>query len=276
MPKRRRLAAPAPVDDAVAIPTPVDDAVAGFNIVAALMDAELPFYDLVLHLPAKDSARLAQTDRRSRQLLMDPATARWCAESRRSLLASRNVPGDLPLAPINCDWSLERLHLCEHPPRFPHVYFRFADDGLDKREATKVERVAALLRRHPRLRIRIHGYAQPEAPSSIGEALAQARATSVRQLLLTLLQGEASWEDEDANEGVRSDRDDAVWLAPGFAHTQVVGNRLQATGRWPHTPENRNFEGAPPAASSSSSIQSIHDGDYHRLRRAEFTVIGLA
>lgn len=123
MPKRRRLAAPAPVDDAVAIPTPVDDAVAGFNIVAALMDAELPFYDLVLHLPAKDSARLAQTDRRSRQLLMDPATARWCAESRRSLLASRNVPGDLPLAPINCDWSLERLHLCEHPPRFPQVYF---------------------------------------------------------------------------------------------------------------------------------------------------------
>ena len=58
--------------------------------------------------------------------------------------------------------------------------------------------------------------------------------------------------------------------------TQVVGNRLQATGRWPHTPENRNFEGAPPAASSSSSIQSIHDGDYHRLRRAEFTVVGLA
>tara|TARA_B110001452_G_C15126978_1_gene392727 strand:+ start:316 stop:813 length:498 start_codon:yes stop_codon:yes gene_type:complete len=105
------------------------------------------------------------------------------------------------------------------PTSLPSGLLRFADDGLDKREATKVERVAALLRRHPRLRIRIHGYAQPEAPSSIGEALAQARATSVRQLLLTLLQGEASWEDEDANEGVRSDRDDAVWLAPGFAHT---------------------------------------------------------
>ena len=97
-----------------------------------------------------------------------------------------------------------------------------------------------------------------------------------KDLLLTLLQGEAAWEDEDATEGVRADRHAAVWLAPGFTHTRVVGNRLQATGRWPHTPENRNFEGAPPAASSSSAIQSIHNGDYHRLRRAEFTVLGLA
>lgn len=259
MPKRRRVARAA---------VPVDDAVDSFNIVAALMDAELPFYDLVLHLPAQDSARLAQTSRRARELLMDPTTARWCAESRRALLTSRAVPGDLPLAPDNCDWSLERLHLCEHPPRFPHIYFRFADDGLDKREAAKVEQVAALLRRHPRLRIRIHGYAQPEAPSSIGEALAQARSTSVRQLLLTLLEGEPAWEDEDATEGVRPDRHSEAWIEPCFAHTRVVGNRLQAVGRWPHVPENRNFEGTPP--------DSIRGGDYHRLRRAEFSLLGLA
>jgi len=53
---------------------------------------------------------------------MDPLTAQWCAESRRELLVSRSVPGDLPLADVkDSEWTWERLHLCEQPPRFPRI-----------------------------------------------------------------------------------------------------------------------------------------------------------
>ena len=234
----------------------------GFSLFAELMDAELPFSDLVLHLPAATSARLAQTNRKAHALLTDPAMARWCAESRSELLKSRNVPGDLTLAPEGCEWSLERLHLCEHPPRFPRIYFQFSDDALDPTEARKVERVAALLRRHPRLCIRVHGFAQPEAPASVGEALAQARATSVRARLLSQLAGEAAWADEDpADHGVGFRRGQA-WFAMRLPKTKLEGTRLQAVGRWPHLPENKNFE-----AEGAREL-----GGHHRLRCAEFTL----
>ena len=85
-------------------------------------------------------------------------TARWCADSRRDLLVKRAVPGDLPLADVKeGEWTLERLHLCEHPPRFPRIFFRFASDLLDSGGHAKVARVARLLCKHPKLRIRIHG-----------------------------------------------------------------------------------------------------------------------
>jgi len=107
---------------------------------------------------------------------MHPDAATWCAESRRALLSSRNQRGDLPLADVgDAGWTLERLHLCEHPPRFPRIYFKFASDALEKGAKRRVKRVARLLIRHPRLLVRIHGFAQPNAPNIIGEALSQER-----------------------------------------------------------------------------------------------------
>ena len=205
-----------------------------YNIVSDLMDAELPFYHLLYHLPAATAALLAKTDRRG--FAACGATARWCAESRRALLSD-----DLQqlLAPPDCDWDLERMHLCEHPvcdnlwlephpahigarfprltrsgptsaqPRFQRVWFTFANDGIPtgglrrlNEEERKVRAVARLLVRHPRLRVRIHGYGQPEAPPQIGEALAQGRAMNVRTLLLRMLvQFDSAWQDEaDSDE----------------------------------------------------------------------------
>lgn len=71
----------------------------------------------------------------------DQRTAVWCAASRRELLAQQAVPGDLPLADVSEEeWTLERLHLCENPPRFPRIYFRFASDMLDWRGHVRVAR----------------------------------------------------------------------------------------------------------------------------------------
>ena len=130
--------------------------------------------------------------------------ALWCAESRKQRLAKRNVAGDLPLAYTDeAKWTLERLHLCEHPPRFPQVLFKFASDAIEDGTGphSEIARVASILRKHPTLRVRIHGYAQPDAPPSIGEALAQARATSVRHALLLQLADVPEFADEDPEEG---------------------------------------------------------------------------
>ena len=42
------------------------------------------------------------------------------------------------------------------------------------------QELAAILARHPRLRVRVEGFAQTTAPPALGHAVAQARATSVR------------------------------------------------------------------------------------------------
>lgn len=206
------------------------------------------------------------------------------------------------------------------------------------------------------MRIRIHGYAQPQAPSVIGEALAQvsgasstthmrhaaatkrgqylhqrlsppapfpraqARATSVRQAVLLCLHQRPEWADEDPSLGVRQQVCIAPLVLPchpnaashsPFIHTQpnsidpwsdtrtrgtqLVGNRVQAIGRWYATPTNRNFDAdedseedseAPewhsPENVDESPETSADDGEFQseddgiKLRRAEFTLLGLA
>jgi len=203
------------------------------------------FHELVRLLPAVASARLALASRRLHTRVTHPHTAEWCAESRRELLLRRERTGNLPVgfqaSLASGSWTLERLHLCEKPPRFPKIYFAFASDRLDGTDVTrKIDRVAALLRRHPRLRLRIHGFAQPDAPNRIGEALAQARAVAVRQRLLLALSGVSEWSDEDPNAGVRSDRSLSPWLSE-YSRTTVVGRKLEAKGGWRQDPRNRNF-----------------------------------
>ena len=197
--------------------------------------------------PAAATARLAKVCKMAHERLLAPDIAHWCAASRKRLLARRAVAGDLPLGDT-VEWTLERLHLCEHPPRFPHVFFRFASDLIEASSgpSSEIAAVARLLRTHPKLRLRIHGYAHPEAPSFIGEALAQARATSVRHELLRLLADMPEFADEDPEEGVRAEREQSPWSAG--IRTQLVGERIQALGRWGFSPTNVNYTAARTAA----------------------------
>ena len=144
----------------------------GFELLGQLVDLD-EFYELARHCSAIDAVRLSRSCRALHERVADPSTAAWCAESRRALLRRRRRAGDLPLDTQGA-WTLERLHLCERPPRFPRVYFEFASEELTGEGKQRVRRVARLLATHPKLRVRIHGFAQPDAPGPIGECLAQA------------------------------------------------------------------------------------------------------
>jgi hypothetical protein len=143
----------------------------GFELLCQLVDLD-EFYELARHCSAIDAVRLSRCSHALHERVADPSTAAWCAESRRALLRRRRRAGDLPLDTRGA-WTLERLHLCERPPRFPRVYFEFASEELTGEGKQRARRVARLLATHPKLRVRIHGFAQPDAPGPIGECLAQ-------------------------------------------------------------------------------------------------------
>ena len=163
-----------PAKAARLLPEEASPRVDEFGLLGQLVDLD-EFYELARHCSAIDAVRLSRCSVALHERLADPSTAAWCAESRRALLRRRRRAGDLPLDTQGA-WTLERLHLCERPPRFPRVYFEFASDELTAEGKQRVRRVARLLARHPKLRVRIHGYAQPNAPGPIGECLAQVSA----------------------------------------------------------------------------------------------------
>lgn len=275
----------------------------GFALLDAICDTD-EFNELVRFLPAAASVRLSRCSQAINSRVLHPTTAAWCAESRRALLERKRRAGDLPLKSLGAQgvrWTFERLHLCEHPPRFPRIYFGFASDTIDAEGTRKLQRVAALLARHPSLRLCVHGFAQPDAPGPIGEALAQARATTVRERLLVMLAACGKFADEDPQEGVRTDRTFSPWDGGGGRTTHLVGSKLQAVGRWRQQPRNRNFEHDSTAAANGgageeeddyeeggendvSAAQSDEnepgegydsDDESSKLRRAEFTLLGL-
>lgn len=271
-----------------AIPQP-----AGFDLVSSIAETD-EFNELIRWMPAADSVRLSQCSRLIHERVTEPTTAQWCAESRRTLLEQRQRPGDLPLAESGVMWTLERLHLCEKPPRFPRIYFGFASDEIGTEGIRRLTKVANLLKRHPKLRLCVHGFAQPDAPGPIGEALAQARATAVRKALLLKLRSVKEFASEDPHEGVRDDPSASPWSTGDMltSTTRLVGgHKLQAIGRWRQMPRNRNFEELTRAAAAvedsddesdddDSSIERVEeeyesDDETSKLRRAEFTLLGL-
>ena len=61
-------------------------------------------------------------------------------------IESIRTPGD------RVRWSLERLHLCQNPPKLASIGFAFACDAISKDAHQELERTAATLEKHPRLR----------------------------------------------------------------------------------------------------------------------------
>eukprot|EP00933_Yihiella_yeosuensis_P004997 TRINITY_DN109402_c0_g1_i1.p1 TRINITY_DN109402_c0_g1~~TRINITY_DN109402_c0_g1_i1.p1 ORF type:complete len:375 (-),score=51.11 TRINITY_DN109402_c0_g1_i1:321-1445(-) len=190
-------------------------------------------------------------------------------------------------------WNLERLHLAEEPPRFPRLYFHFASDQLIQNAKPRLQEVVDVLRRFPGLRIKIEGFGNPSAPPVLGRAVAQARATSIRQQLLRQLirdpgervkqcllddsseGAQASdrnpWACEDSNLGVYPDGgyDEGRGQANSNFYTpRLIGNRIQAIGLWGKDPELRNSNFRPAAC--------VNDWDPEaKFRRVDFTVTGL-
>jgi len=81
-----------------------------FQLIEMIMDADT-VYEVIRFLPAAASVQLSRSSRTCHVLLTDPLTPQWCATSRRDLLLSRAVAGDLPLADVkNSEWTWERHH----------------------------------------------------------------------------------------------------------------------------------------------------------------------
>eukprot|EP00440_Ansanella_granifera_P021576 gb/GFBE01023419.1/.p1 GENE.gb/GFBE01023419.1/~~gb/GFBE01023419.1/.p1 ORF type:complete len:371 (+),score=53.36 gb/GFBE01023419.1/:1-1113(+) len=276
---------------------------------AALLSAlpEESWLNMLTHLEAVVIARLLGSSSCYAQRLSGAEVAKWCAESRQALLSRRAVRGDMPLGfgVASANWTLERVHLCEQPPRFPNIYFGFAQDLLDSRALRRLRRVARVLLRHPKLRIRIEGFADPSAPDAIGRAISQARAVEVRAALLKMLQESScsEWNDEDAcagkrDGGISSRRS----MGLGSLNMQAIrsytiahiGKKVQAVGRWgSRIDRNQNLEiwqvertgtdtPRPPSDvrdamlnEANSDEDDDHDFDIDAKRRVDFTVLGL-
>ena len=116
------------------------------------------------------------------------------------------------------------------------ICFGFASDVLDVSSALMLDALAEKLRRHPRLKVIVHGHSQAGAPASYGRAVSQARATRVRMELLKRLSDNLAWSSEAPALGrAPSHVDDAVDIDEVIEHysqTTCIGTKLQAQGMW--------------------------------------------
>lgn len=240
---------------------------------------------VVLHLEAACLAQLACTSRTEHERLGEPVL-RWCANQRRAELAHGLVRGDLLMAntaedATDVQWTLERLHLAEHPPRFPRLYFNFASDELVGGSRQRVEIVVAILQRFPGLCMRIEGFGNPSAPPALGRAVAQARAAVTRQMLLRFLQldpGPRITTSQATNPWTHEVPELGVYKFGGYDESrghanvefylpQLIGDRIQAVGRWGADPELRN--------SNFTEIDTDDWDNEAKFRRVDFTITGL-
>ena len=168
---------------------------AGDNLLVNLLGNADLWSVLMLELQIFDIVQVRCMCRAAREMTSTPWAA-WWARCRLPILApTASQQGE--------DWTWERLHrVAEWPSVLPMVIaFGFASDALDAAAHLQLDSLAAKLRCHPRLRIRVEGHSQRGAPPSYGHAISQARATRVRTELLLRLQGDAAWAGEEPHEG---------------------------------------------------------------------------
>ena len=148
------------------------------------------------------------------------------------------------------DWNFHRIYLYNNTPVFNVIPFQSDSDELqEKPHIQQIWRIADWLCAHPGLVVRVDGYARQGLPEHFGKALAQARATRVRQALLVTLRECANaidanvtyWEEfDDANEGIYIHSEAAplnfdqdVDAMIDFYETHSVGSAVRAEGCWP-------------------------------------------
>mmetsp|Transcript_106164 Transcript_106164/g.342878 ORF Transcript_106164/g.342878 Transcript_106164/m.342878 type:complete len:319 (+) Transcript_106164:137-1093(+) len=297
----RRRASPGEEEDEQEARPLLGDAATGAEGWSAAITARQSLLDVgggfdamvVLYLEAACLAALSAASRGDKERLSE-GLVRWCAHQRRVELSRGIVRGDLELPDTEEDvpvkvgtWTLERLHLAEHPPRFPSLYFHFASDVLVHSARPGVLEVVALLRRFPGLVLRVEGFGHPSAPRSLGRAVAQARASATRKALLRHLLEDAgpraaAFVGEDHGNPWQCDGelDDGVFKPGGydegrgscnvdFYEPRLLGRRLQAVGLWGQDPCLRNSNFAPEAPGAVAWDSEA------KFRRVDFTVVRL-
>ena len=206
-------------------------------------------------LAIADAALLCGTSRYARTL------SSWAAHYGSPEWRQKNGITKSACAPRDGseEWSWERLQLCVLYGKRPMgrnpwiVKYDFASDKPAADQLGLQLALALMLRRHPRMRLRIEGHARPQAPAMYGAPLSQARATRMRQLVLAKLfdtismasrsridtQARQMWTTEASvgdDSGVRgagySEGGDDFDEVSAFYHRRLVGERVQAEGVW--------------------------------------------
>lgn len=198
---------------------------------------------ILCSLDARHVWRVALSCAELRKSATRPQTLLTLAESCK-VMESRDPLVRALLPKEKQEWSLERLHLCQEPPCLAAISFAFASDAITINAHHELERIAAILVKHPGLRLSIVGMARPDAPPELGLALSQARAVRVRSHLLDLLSELSScprWQEEEAMDcGVRAggyDEGEEIEDALAFYSCQRwVGDRIRAIGHWERRP----------------------------------------
>ena len=80
-------------------------------------------------------------------------------------------------------WSLERLHVCESPPRFADLRFPFGNARLVAQgivpgagSVQPLDEVFTYMRLHPNVKLKVKGHTQPDCPRSIALGISAERA----------------------------------------------------------------------------------------------------
>lgn len=209
---------------------------------------------LFSHLSAADLARLACVCRASRVALSGSAVVRHVAASRDwAAIHAAHCAGDLPLqVEADAEWTLERLHLAENPPRFGDVHFQFGSGDLALCAQPALDSAAALLRRHPTLRLRVTGHVQPDCPEEIARALSMQRARNVQ---LYLVARTAGGFDNDAQE-----QEALRGTSSGGSGAASGGNASEEVGRGSAGRENGSSHGTGAANAFADAMLLGNDG----------------
>jgi len=174
------------------------------------------------------------------------------------------------LAPaLGEDWAWEHLHLCVELCQDLEtewtIEFWVASDQISPdntcrsiAQVEKLDAIAAVLRRHPRLRIRVEGHAARDAPTIYGGPISQARATRVRTELLKRLRDQPTWNGEKESLGRGQSSMDAMDIEDTYLHynrQELVGSKLQAIGTW--RKDDVYFASQPSVGGQSAEVRII-------------------
>ena len=148
---------------------------------------ELILIHTLSFLPARDLVRFLLVNKEFNSLGSENVCRWLLSEARQAVIAGLRASGDLPLSFLTSKPTLERVALMEDPPRFPICYFAFGSNQVSPSETAKLGEVAALLKRHPTLTLRVEGRVQPDAPEYIKGRLSEARASAAAYAIYSQL-----------------------------------------------------------------------------------------
>ena len=240
------------------------DSIAPGVLADAVFDEAL-FSIIITFLSPLDIARLGSASKEAQSSCAAAQWANWWSKQTDFSLPMHLTP---VLGPAN-GWTWEGLYLCTNIEfdlwrENSVIEFWVASDQLEtstvrgRAQVAKLDALATVLRRHPRMRIRVEGHAARDAPTIYGGPVSQARATRIRSELLKRLAGHPAWSREAPLEGrgpPEMDDKDIEDTYQMYSPQGRIGSKLQARGVW--RKEESYFVTLPSCGGQSAEVKIV-------------------